>query len=121
MAGGAQTILVGQSRHHQPEIQLVEPQGTYLAWLDFRDLGLDEDQLEQLVTRRAKLWLDKGSMFGPEGAGFERMNIACTRRTLQTALRRLERAVNRSGLRQPEAALTQGGKPPLQAQAANTE
>jgi cystathionine beta-lyase len=104
-----------------PEIQLVEPQGTYLAWLDFRDLGLDEDQLEQLVTRRAKLWLDKGSMFGPEGAGFERMNIACTRRTLQTALRRLERAVNRSGLRQPETALTQGGKPPLQAQAANTE
>jgi cystathionine beta-lyase len=79
-----------------PEIQLVEPQGTYLVWLDFRSLGLDENQLEELVVNKARLWMDKGSMFGPEGDGFERINIACTRTMLQTALRQLERAINLS-------------------------
>lgn len=78
------------------EIELVEPQGTYLAWLDFRQLGLTENQLEKLLVNDAKLWLDQGSLFGPEGSGFERINIACTRSTLQTALRQLEHAVNPS-------------------------
>ncbi len=77
-----------------PRIEMVEPEGTYLVWLDFRRLGLDDRQLEDLIVNRAKLWLDRGSIFGPEGKGFERINIACPRVTLERALLRLEQAVN---------------------------
>lgn len=77
-----------------PEIKLVEPEGTYLVWLDFRGLGLTEVQLEELVSKRAKLWLDSGAMFGPEGEGFERVNITCPRSVLKQALEQLERAVH---------------------------
>jgi Bifunctional PLP-dependent enzyme with beta-cystathionase and maltose regulon repressor activities len=77
-----------------PQIEMIEPEGTYLVWLDFRTLGLDDRQLEDLIVNRAKLWLDRGSIFGPEGKGFERVNIACPRATLERALLQLEQAVN---------------------------
>lgn len=76
-----------------PEITLVEPEGTYLVWLDFRNLGLSEKELEQLIVNKAKLWLDEGTMFGPEGEGFQRFNIACPRATLETAFHQLKDAI----------------------------
>lgn len=80
-------------RTHLPQIKLIEPEGTYLIWLDFRGLGLSESKLEALITQQAKLWLDNGVMFGKSGEGFERMNIACPRSTLREALERLALAV----------------------------
>lgn len=77
-----------------PEVKLVEPQGTYLVWLDFRGLKLTNHRLEELIVNRAKLWLDRGTLFGEEGEGFERINIACPRATLQKALTQLQRAVS---------------------------
>lgn len=79
-----------------PGIELIEPQGTYLIWLDLRKLGLSQDEQERFVTRDAGLWLDSGIMFGPEGEGFERMNIACPRDTLKKALNQLEQALRSS-------------------------
>lgn len=76
-----------------PQVRLVEPEGTYLLWLDFRALNLTERQLEDLIVNRARLWLDRGTLFGQEGAGFERINIACPRAVLQKALFQLEQAV----------------------------
>lgn len=76
-----------------PKVKLVEPQGTYLVWLDCRALGLTPEQLEDLVVNRAKLWTDGGAMFGPEGEGFQRINIACPRSTIKQALLQLEQAV----------------------------
>ncbi len=76
-----------------PRIKLVEPQGTYLIWLDCRGLGLSEKERTDLIENKAKLWLDTGTMFGEAGAGFERINIACQRSTLEEALLRLEKAV----------------------------
>lgn len=76
-----------------PGIKLIEPEGTYLIWLDCRALGLSEEALEDLMVHQAKLWLDAGSMFGAVGAGFERINLACPRSLLQEALERLEKAV----------------------------
>ncbi|MCI6887653.1 MAG: pyridoxal phosphate-dependent aminotransferase [Lachnospiraceae bacterium] len=76
-----------------PQIRLVEPEGTYLLWLDFRALGLTEKQREDLIVRKARLWLDSGAMFGPDGEGFERINIACPRSTLRQALEQLKEAV----------------------------
>lgn len=81
-------------RERLPEIELIEPEGTYLIWLDFRKLGLSEEQREDLIVNRAKLWLDSGAMFGADGEGFERVNIACPRAILKQALWQLEQAVH---------------------------
>lgn len=72
-----------------PKARLVEPEGTYLLWVDFRGYSLDPDRLEELVVQKAGLWLDSGPIFGPEGAGFQRFNIACPAATLKEAFRRL--------------------------------
>lgn len=76
-----------------PEIRMTEPEGTYLVWLDFRALGLTGPELERLVVYKARLWLDSGSIFGPAGEGFQRINVACPRATLEQALEQLKRAV----------------------------
>lgn len=76
-----------------PQIRLTEPEGTYLIWLDFRALGLPESQLEELIVKKARLWLDSGAMFGPDGEGFERINIACPRSVLRQAMEQLKAAV----------------------------
>lgn len=81
-----------------PKIHLVEPEGTYLLWLDCRELGLKEKELEELIVQKAGLWLDAGTMFGPTGAGFERVNITCPRSVLQKGLEQLEKACAASGL-----------------------
>lgn len=73
-----------------PQIKLIEPEGTYLVWLDCRELGLSEKELEQFIAQKAKLWLDDGIIFGKAGEGFERVNIACPRATLKEALERLK-------------------------------
>lgn len=76
-----------------PEIKLVENEGTYLLWIDFRGLHLSEDELEDLIIHKAKLWLDSGRIFGKAGKGFQRINVACPRKTLTEALTRVEQAV----------------------------
>jgi cystathionine beta-lyase len=74
---------------HIPKIKLVEPEGTYLAWLDCNELGLSSQKLDEALTRE-KLWLSAGHSFGKGGNGFERMNTACPRSVLHNALERLK-------------------------------
>lgn len=76
-----------------PELSMNEPEGTYLAWVDFRKLGLSEQELEELIVNRANLWLDSGAIFGKAGEGFERFNAACPRVTLERALEQLRAAI----------------------------
>jgi len=76
-----------------PEITLIEPEGTYLLWLDFRALNMTEKEREDLVHDQAGLWLDSGAMFGEDGMGFERINIASPRSVIQQALDQLKEAV----------------------------
>lgn len=75
------------------ELSLIEPEGTYLVWVDFRKLGLSEKQREDLIVNKAKLWIDSGAMFGVDGEGFERFNIACPREYLRMALESLAKAI----------------------------
>ena len=75
-----------------PKIRFVEPEGTYLVWLDFSEYGLSQDELDRRITEDAGLWLSSGITFGAEGEGFQRVNIACSKATLITALGQLERA-----------------------------
>lgn len=77
-----------------PGIRLVEPQGTYLCWLDCSGLGLGGEALEHLVLYGANLWLDGGRMFGEASAQFQRINIACPRATLEQAVSQLRRAID---------------------------
>ncbi len=77
-----------------PQIKLVEPEGTYLAWLDCSGLGLEPAALEDLIVNKAKLWLDSGAIFGQAGAQFQRVVLACPRATLKEALERLEKAIH---------------------------
>lgn len=79
---------------HIPEVRMIEPEGTYLIWLDFRGLGLSCRELEALIVKGAGLWLDSGEIFGEAGKGFERINVACPRATLTQALERLAGAVD---------------------------
>lgn len=76
-----------------PGVKFVEHEGTYLVWLDFRELKLSELELEELIIKKAKLWLDSGRIFGIAGKGFQRINVACPRKTLEEALTRLETAM----------------------------
>ncbi|WP_341877945.1 MalY/PatB family protein [Defluviitalea saccharophila] len=76
-----------------PQIKIVEPEGTYLVWLDCRALNLSEEELEDLIVNKAKLWLDGGTMFGREGEGFQRINIACPRVILEKAFLQLEEGI----------------------------
>ena len=77
-----------------PSVKLIEPEGTYLLWLDFRELKLDAKQLETFLVRQAGIAGNPGHWFGREGAGFARINIACPRRIMVDALERLKKAVD---------------------------
>lgn len=74
---------------HLPGVEMVEHEGTYLVWLDFRKTGLSVEELENLIVNRAKLWLDSGKIFGKSGEGFQRINVACPRQILEEALHRI--------------------------------
>ncbi|MEC9488410.1 MAG: PatB family C-S lyase [Halanaerobium sp.] len=78
-----------------PGVKVHQPDGTYLLWLDFRDILPDPDSLEEFLLEEARVGLVNGSWFGPGGAGFMRLNMACPRETLQEALERIARAVKR--------------------------
>lgn len=80
-------------KENLPGIKLIEPEGTYLIWLDFRELLLTEEERENLIVKKAGLWLDSGAIFGAAGEGFERINIACPRATLTLALDKLKNAL----------------------------
>lgn len=75
-----------------PGIALIEPEATYLLWLDFRGLGLTEEEIESRMLQKARLWLNNGSMFGPTGRGFQRLNAACARPVLENAMERMKQA-----------------------------
>lgn len=80
-------------REHLPQLRPIRPQASFLIWLDCRGLGLTQPQLQKLFVEKAKLALNDGTMFGPEGTGFMRMNIAAPRSVLKEALTQLKNAI----------------------------
>lgn len=76
-----------------PKIKVIESEGTYLAWLDLRFLGLEDNLIEDILKNKAKVVLSPGGIFGVSGSGFQRINIGCPRSTLQEGLDRLSRAL----------------------------
>lgn len=78
-----------------PGIRPLRPGASFLVWLDCRGLGLPHDELVRLFVRDARLALNDGALFGREGEGFMRLNVATARAVLTEALERLERAVRK--------------------------
>lgn len=72
-----------------PKIKVVIPEGTYLLWLDFSAIGLSDEEINERILNRAKVWLDNGKMFGDEGKFFQRINCATPRKILAEALERI--------------------------------
>ena len=75
-------------------VKLIKPQGTFLAWLDFRELGFSPDELTAFLRQKAGWAVTRGQAFGVRGEGFARLNFACTRERLETALHQLADACN---------------------------
>ena len=72
-----------------PLVRLIEPEGTFLLWLDFSKLGFSDSEIDDIIVNKAKVWLDRGTMFGPEGEFYQRINVATPRPLLEDALNRI--------------------------------
>lgn len=75
-----------------PEVKVMNPEATYLVWLDFREYGMDGKELTKLIVDKAKVGLNNGAGFGIEGNGWMRLNIGCPRSVLAEGLNRLNNA-----------------------------
>ena len=80
---------------HLPQLPVAPLEGTYLAWMDCRSLGIPSEELEEELMKEAKLWLNAGSMYGKEGEGFMRWNLACPRQLVKEGLERFSQFVNK--------------------------
>ncbi|HEY8910142.1 MAG TPA: MalY/PatB family protein [Desulfosporosinus sp.] len=87
-------FLVHYLERNIPRVKVIIPEGTYLVWLDFRELGLKPKALQAFLLKEAHVAMNAGYTFGPGGEGFERLNIACPRSVLQEGLERIAQAVN---------------------------
>jgi cystathionine beta-lyase len=86
-------FVIDYCRENMPQVKPLRPQASFLVWLDCRTLGLDHQQLVDLFVKKAKLALNDGEMFGKEGHGFMRMNVASARSVLKQALDQLKEAI----------------------------
>ena len=78
---------------HIPQLKVVNPEGTYLLWVDCSELGMNSQELKDFFINECKLALNHGQMFGEEGDSFQRFNIACSRTLVQEALDRMNQAI----------------------------
>ncbi|MDQ6421541.1 MalY/PatB family protein [Paenibacillus sp. LHD-117] len=79
---------------HLPQAQPMKPDGTYLLWVDCRAFGLDKNGIKDLMFKQAKVAFSEGSVFGSEGEGWLRINLACPRFVLEKALNQFCTAAN---------------------------
>lgn len=95
--------LIGRNRdfveeylkEYLPAVNAIPLEATYLQWLDCRELGMSTQELETFMQKEASMFLDEGYIFGKEGEGFERINIACPTQVLQAGFDRLRDALSR--------------------------
>ena len=76
-----------------PQVHFLKPEGTYLLWIDFKALGMNDDELKEFLVHKAGIGLNSGNIFGENGSGYMRMNVACPRVLLEKALNQLKDAI----------------------------
>ena len=74
-----------------PGVKVINGEGTYLVWLDFRGTGIETEELDRRIIYDAKLWLDSGKIFGKTGEGFQRINVAAPRKTVTECFERIRK------------------------------
>ena len=84
------------TKDNLPNVNVIDGEGTYLLWLDFRKTGIDTAELDRRVVYDAKLWLDSGAIFGASGEGFQRINVAAPRAVIKECLDRIKEYVIRN-------------------------
>lgn len=77
------------AKENLPGVTVIDGEGTFLPWLDFRGTGLSPEEIDRRIVHEARLWLDSGRIFGKAGAGFQRINVATPRSILEECLRRI--------------------------------
>lgn len=78
------------------DFPIAKLEGTYLVWMDCRKLDIPSEELERQLIKEAKLWLNAGTMYGQDGEGFMRWNIACPRASMLEGLERFYKFINQS-------------------------
>lgn len=86
------TLLEDFIKLNIPSIGVIRPEGTYLVWLDFNKTGIDHSKINKFLIEKAGLWLSDGALFGNEGRGFQRFNIACPRKKIKDGIDKLSQA-----------------------------
>lgn len=89
---GNRDFVGGYLQAHLPQIKLIAPEGTYLLWLDCRELNLNDQQLRDFFVRQARVGMNPGVVFGANGSGFMRLNIGAPRQAIAAALQRMAQA-----------------------------
>ncbi|MGN0436607.1 MAG: MalY/PatB family protein [Wujia sp.] len=87
------TYVKDYVKNNLPGVTMIEGEGTYLVWLDFRGLGIDADELDRRIIYGAKLWLDSGKIFGATGKGFQRINVAAPRGIITECMDRIRKVI----------------------------
>ncbi len=77
-----------------PQIKVIQPEGTYLVWLDCRQLPLANNEIHKFMIEKAEVAFNDGASFGENGEGFQRLNFGCPRAVLKEALENIKKAVD---------------------------
>lgn len=85
-----------------PELKVIRPEGSFLAWIDCSALGINPEELDDFFLKEAKVGLASGIAYGKYGEGFVRLNFGCTRAVLREGLDRINTAIHARGSSHPE-------------------
>ena len=91
---GNLNALLAYIHEHLPQVKVIKPEGTYLVWIDCTSISTDPNVLKSLMFEKAGVAFSEGSVFGKQGAGYLRINMACPRSLLIEALEKFSAAVN---------------------------
>lgn len=86
-------FVIDYVKKNIPKAKIIKPEGTYLVWLDFRELNLSNEDISKALIEEGKVALNNGTSFGDVGSKFFRMNIACPRYMVQDAIKRVDKAI----------------------------
>ena len=90
---GNRDFLIQYIQSEIPQLKVNSPEATYLAWINFSNLGLSDEEVQRLLVEKAGLALEPGIKYGIEGSGFQRLNFGCPRKTLSIALERMKKVI----------------------------
>ncbi|WP_042274606.1 MalY/PatB family protein [[Clostridium] dakarense] len=92
---GNMDFAINYIKENIPSLKVKKPEGTYLLWVDFSELGLNDDELNRLLVEKGRVALNNGSSFGVGGHNYQRINLACPRSMVKEALERIKKAISK--------------------------